>query len=254
METNKKSIGNISINNKRNSSSIDLENLQKRYSNSLIEYKQSVANYINYLNNNNNKNNKSFIDIKGQSYLGSGTLQQIDNTSLNNCKALCANDTKCSGATFKSNSCVLKTGDSNIISSSDDSYAIIPEGKQLLMVMEKLNNELMNLNKQIASKLNNLQPYLEDDINKRNNNSNELIESYNKLLNERENIIQLLNDYKTLDNTQNENEIKVTQNYYLYIIYFILTILSIVFLFKISASSQSIVQNNSQYGGWFKFR
>ncbi len=254
MEANKKSIGNNDNNNtKRNSNSIDLENLQKRYSNSLIEYKQSVTDYINYLNNNNN--NKSFVDIKGQSYLGSGTLQQIDNTNLNNCKALCSSNKTCSGATFKSNSCILKTGDSNIISSSNDSYAIIPEGKKMLMVMEKLNNELMNLNKEITSKLNILEPYLEDNINKRNDNSNDLIESYNKLLNERENIIELLNDYKTLDNTQNENEIKVTQNYYLYIIYFILTIISIVFLFKISFSSETIRQNNLQYGGgWWKFR
>lgn len=253
MESNKNVIGNNAINNsKGNSTSIDLENLQKRYSNSLIEYKQSVADYINYLNNNNN--NKSFVDIKGQSYLGTGTLQQIDNTNLNNCKALCANNTKCSGATFKSNSCILKTGESNIITSSNDSYAIIPEGKKMLMVMEKLNNELMDLNKQITIKLNNLEPYLEDNINKRSNNSNDLIENYNKLLDERENIIQLLNEYETLDNTQNENEIKVTQNYYLYIIYFILTILSIIFLYRFSFSSQSVTQNNLQYGGWWKFR
>ena len=47
MNSNKNQTNNM---NKSDSLSLNLENLQKRYSNLLIEYKQSVTDYINYLN------------------------------------------------------------------------------------------------------------------------------------------------------------------------------------------------------------
>jgi len=232
--------------NENNLITIDLENLQKRYSNILTQYKQSVTDYINYLNQNTAKNNKSFVNIKGQSYLGTGTLQQINNTNLNNCQVLCKNDTKCSGATFQSNICILKTGDSSIIPSSNDSYAIITEGKNFLMNMENLNQELININEKINNKLNKLEPYLNNNRVDIKNNTIELIQNYKELMKEKENILKLLNDYNTLDNTQNEDELKVTQNYYFYILYFVVIIIILYLLYKISYMSSS---SNIQYGG-----
>ena len=189
---------------------------------------------------------QSFVNMKGQSYLGTGTLQQINNTNLNNCQALCGNNSKCSGATFQSNTCILKTGDSQIIPSSNDSYAIIPEGKRLLMNMENLNQELININKKISNKLNKLEPYFNDNNVDKKNNTIELIQNYKKLMEERKNILKLLNDYKTLDNKQNEYEIKITQNYYFYILYFILIIIILYLLYKISYPSSL---NNIKYDG-----
>ena len=233
-------------NNEGNSITMDLENLRKHYSNILIQYKQSVTDYINYLNQNTKTNNKLFVNMKGQSYLGKETLQQINNTNLNNCEALCGNNTKCSGATFQSNSCILKTGDSSIIPSTNDSYAIITESKKLLMNMENLNQELINVNETISNKLNKLQPYLNNNNVDRKNNTIELIKNYKELMKERKDILKLLNDYKTLDNTQNENEIKITQNYYFYILYFILIIVILYLLYKINYPSSS---SNIQYIG-----
>ena len=251
---NVKKSTNISSNNltkNENVNIIDLENLQKKYSNTLTEYKQSISDYINYLNN-SKTSNKKLISLKGQSYLGTGNLQQIDNTNLNNCQALCSNNTKCSGATFKSSTCILKTGDSNIIPSSNDSYAIVNEGKILLLKMEKLNNELININEKINEKINNLEPYLNNISREKQNNTNELINNYKNLLEERENIAKLINDYETLEQTENENEIKITQNYYVYILYVILSIVAIFILYKISTifSSNSASSNISfqQYG------
>ena len=189
---------------------------------------------------------RSFVNMKGQSYLGTGTLQQINNTNLNNCQALCGSNSKCSGATFKSNTCILKTGDSQIIPSSNDSYAIIPEGKKLLMNMENLNQELININEKITNKLNKLEPYFNNNSIDRKNNTILLIQNYKKLIKEREDILQVLDDYKTLDNTQNDYEIKITQNYYFYILYFILIIIILYLLYKISYTSSS---SNIQYGG-----
>jgi hypothetical protein len=230
------------ISNKNNPTIMTLENLQLNYSNILIQYKQSITDYLTYLN----QNNKSFVTMKDYSYLGTGTLLDINNTNLNNCKALCESNVNCSGATFKSNICSLKKGNSQIITSLDGSYAIIPQGKKLLMNMENLNQELIATSKEISNTLNQLDPYFNNNILDRKNNTMELVENYTKLINERENILKLLNDYKTLDNTQNENEIKITQNYYFYILYFILIIVILYLLYKINYPSSS---SNIQYIG-----
>jgi hypothetical protein len=184
--------------------------------------------------------------MKGQSYLGSKTLEQINNTNLNNCQALCSNNTKCSGATFKSKNCILKTGESQIIPSSNDSYAIVDEGKILLTNMENLNKELININKNIINTSKQLKQYFNNNRVGLTNNTTELTENYKELMNERDNILKLLNDYETLDNTQNEYEIQITENYYFYIFYFILIIVIVYLLYKITYVSPS---SNIQSGG-----
>jgi hypothetical protein len=234
---------NNNQNNNIKSNIIDLEILQQKYSNVLNDYKQSVNDYVNYLNNKSNK----FTSITGQAYLGTNTLSQINNTSLNECSALCSSNSKCSGATFKSNTCILKTGDSTTILASDDTYAIIPEEKHLLLNMEDLNQQLININKQITDKIILIEPDYDNKINKGKNNTLEIINRYKTLMLEREQISKMLNDYTTLSYTENQNEVKITQNYYVYLLYCILTIVLIFLLSKIALSGFN--QNISQYGG-----
>jgi len=192
------------------------------------------------------KSGQSFVNMKGQSYLGTKTLQQINNTNLNNCQALCGNNINCSGATFKSNVCILKTGDSQIIPSTNDSYAIVEQGKVLLTNMENLNKELIDINKNIINTSNQLKPYFNTNRVGIKNNTIELNDDYKELMKERDKILNLLNDYKTLDNTQNEYEIKITENYYYYILYFILIIIIVYLLYKISYVSSTNIQSGGE--------
>jgi len=142
---------------------MDLENLQQEYSNLLIKYKQAVTDYISYLNieseystatePNYKINNPPLTSIQGMAYTGTGSAGQSTANTVQECQADCASSSTCTGATFVSGKCNIRIGDSPIVPSSNDSYAIIPKSKQLLMNMNDLNNQLLNINKQITNKI-----------------------------------------------------------------------------------------------------
>lgn len=210
----------------------------------------SSTNYNTSSAPNYNINNEELVSIQGQAFNGTGSAGQSTATTLQDCIASCASLNTCTGATFISNKCELRTGDSPIVPSSQKSYAIISKGKKLLLDMENINQQLLDVNKQLVNKIKKAEPVY-DKMNSDTTSKNiELIQNYEKLLEERRNIVKILNEYETLDNTQNENEIKINQNYYSYILLLILTIAVIFLLYKMFSTKTFPVQVSSvQYGG-----
>lgn len=204
------------------------------------------TNYITETVPNYNINQQPFVSIKGYSYTGTGSAGESNATNVNDCIASCANLKNCSGATFVSSKCLVRTGDSSITLSADDSYAIVPKGKQLLMHVDDLNDQLIKVNDQILKKINISGPY-NNAINRETKNVNsELIASYESLVNEREKITELMKQYETLEKTSNQNHIKNTKYYYTYILLSILVVVGIAFLYKLNIP---IKQSPIQYGG-----
>jgi hypothetical protein len=241
--------------NQNNSITMDLENLKTKYSNLLIAYKASVAEYISYINQQSQTCSNSsqicapeFISIKGNAYNGTATAGDSSANTLSDCIASCSSTQGCTGATFVSNQCSIRTGDSDIVPSSFDSYAIIPKGKQLLTNMETINQQLITINQQLVKKINQTTPTYYQNYLQSNTNNDELIKNYESLLYERNNIAELLNEYETLDDTEIENDIKIKQNYYTYILLFVIAIVIIIVL-CIFFSPSKTVTNNIQTGG-----
>jgi hypothetical protein len=234
--------------NQNNSSSIiiDLETLQKEYSNLLKSYQAAVAEYITYLNQPSSES--SLVAIKGVAYNGTGSAGSSDASTLQQCTASCYASKSCTGATFVSNKCLIRIGDSPIIPSSDNSYAIIPKAKQLLQNMESINEQLINVNNQLLEKTKSADPVYYKTDHETSLKNNELLKSYEKLLEERKIIEKTLNDYENLEQSENENNIKLTQNYYSYILLVIFSLIIIVVLYLFSGSKNNS-QQNIQYGG-----
>lgn len=227
---------------------IDLENLQQQYANLLIKYKQSVVDYVDNLKNEEGID-ASFISIQGMAYPGTGSAGQSTATTLQDCEASCSTNSSCKGATFISGKCNIRTGDSTIVPTNNDSYAIIPKSKQLLMHMEDLNKQLLNVNREIKNKIQIGQPTYDEVKKESYEKSIQLIEDYKELEKERENINELLKQYETLETTENANEVKITQNYYIYILSFILVIAVVFLLIKISMPTNVSTIATIQQGG-----
>ncbi len=215
----------------------------------IVNKDYNSANYSASTTPNYKINNHPLTSIQGMAYTGTGSAGQSTANTLQECHADCAASSTCTGATFVSGKCNLRIGDSPIIPSSNDSYAIIPKGKQLLMNMNDLNNQLLNINKQISNKIQTGQPVYNNFKSQNDNKSQELLKNYKELEAERENIIKLLKEYETLDTTENENQIKITQNYYTYILLFILAIAVIFLLIKITSPGTTPTSPTVQYGG-----
>jgi NADH:ubiquinone oxidoreductase subunit 3 (subunit A) len=232
-----------------NNSTIDLEILRQKYSNLLIQYKSAVADYVNYLQRNYNINKQQLVTIKGRAFNGTGSAGQSSATTLRNCVASCSNSKKCTGATFISNRCEIRTGDSPIVISSENSYAIIPKGKQLLLNMENLNQQLLDVNQNLVNKIKLLEPVYNEKNNESKLKNQELIQNYENLLEERENITKKLNEYETLENKENQNQIKINQNYYTYVLLIIFVVAICVLLYVVFGSTGNNSTSNIQTGG-----
>jgi hypothetical protein len=247
----------MTYNKKQNSNSVtmDLENLRQKYSNLLIKYERAVADYVNYLNIQSKKNStptpnnsQQLVSIQGQAFNGTGSAGQSSATTLQECMASCSKSDKCTGATFVSNKCQLRTGDSPLVSSSQKSYAIIPKEKQLLLNMEDINQQLLDVNKELVRKIKVTEPVYDKINNVSVFKNQELIKNYESLLEERRNIEKILNEYETLDNTENQAQIKIDKNYYLYNLLLIIAIAVVFIIYKLLSSNSAPTQA-IQYGG-----
>jgi hypothetical protein len=213
---------------------LDLESLNTKYKNLLIEYKQAVANYVDYLKQENFQMAKQELTvIKGSAYWGISGLSQKTSATLEECKASCAKTPGCSGATYNPDKkCSLRSGDSEIVKGLPDNYAIVPKGKQLLKIIQDINEKLIQVNKEIQDKTKYIKNEYALQVDKRLVKNKALTEQYGILTTERNKIEKILDEYQTLDEKQIEGNINISQNYYSFILLMIITILFIYLLYK----------------------
>jgi hypothetical protein len=229
-----------------NTTTMNLENLQQQYNNLLISYQQAVANYSNQLSSGQDP----LVSMIAHAFNGTGTAGPSSATTLQNCIATCSTNTNCTGATFVSNQCLLRTGNSPIVPSTLSSFAIVPESVKLLFIMENINQQLIDVNQQITNVMNNANDLYDTQTEERSQAQNVLINSYTELEIERENILNLLKEYENLDNTSSNDQILINQRFYTYVFLTILAIVVIYLLFKLSYPSANNTQASTvQYGG-----
>ena len=238
---------------KSNSTVLDLETLTKNYQNLLIEYRQAVLNYVNYVKEQGSA--QTMVTIKGTAYWGTGGITQNNSTSLNECKASCVKTDGCTGATFNSTDyeqpmCWLRSGISTVAAGKDGDNAIVNKAQYLLSIVQGINKKLIVANEQILSKQKEGAPLYASNVQESQEQNSTLIDKYTILTADRDKISQMMNEYQTLEEQQNQGNIKVNQNYYSYILLFGLAIIIIFMLIKYSLpsttlSSSSITQSSS---------
>jgi hypothetical protein len=249
---------NKQLYDKSNSIILNLETLRTNYKNLLIQYQQAVANYVNYIKQDPSSNNmvEKYVTVNGKQFLGSSALSQNNSATLNDCIASCSSNPKCSGATYnqtnyKQPMCFLRTGDGNLVNGLSSDIAIVPKGKQLLSIVQNINNQLNETNTKILDLAEQAKPtYNELNIEKEAENET-LVKQYAQLHAERVKIDKMMSEYETLDQSQSEGTIETNKNYYVYILLCIIAILIIFLFIKFSSSSSTTQQPMYQSGGGF---
>jgi len=252
---------NQQLYDKSNSIILNLETLRTTYKNLLIQYQQAVANYVSYLKQDpsSNKVANQYVTVSGQQFLGGGALSQNNSATLNECMASCANNPKCSGATYnptnyKQPMCFLRKGDGNLVNGLSSDIAIVPKGKQLLSIVQNINQQLNETNSKIQALAKQAKPTYNELNEKKEEENKMLIKQYAQLTAERAKIDKMMNEYDTLDKTQSQGTIQTNKNYYVYILLCIFVILILFLLVKFVASSSSVSTQQSMYqsgGGFF---
>ena len=225
---------------------MDLENLQQKQSNLVIQYKQAVSDYLTFTQS--TPTNSELLSIQGRAFAGTGSAGQSTATTLQDCQAACSANKLCSGATFVSNQCVLRTGDTPLVPANQSTYAIIPKKKQLLLNMESLNAELIAVNQEIQDKIASSEALAQDQKERTTNAYQHLTKTHEKLHKERSEIRNLLQEYETIEANVNETDLKTTQRHYTYVLLVGLTILVVIVLAIPNMPLSLVFQNLFNFG------
>ena len=197
---------------------------------------------------------KEMVTIKNATYWGTGPIAQNNSATLQECSASCAMTDGCAGATFNATDsakpmCWLRSGDSAVTGGKDSDYAIVPKGKQMLMIVQKINMRLSEINQQIQKITQNGQETYDSQTPERKTNMAELARQYIQLNEEREKIDNTINDYQTLDQQQIQGDLTANKNYYSFVLLLLLAIITIFVLYKVGFSFNSETNSSVLSGG-----
>lgn len=199
-----------------------------------------------------NIDQQPLVSIKGSTYWGTSSVGQNNSATLQECQASCAKTKGCTGATFNATapqrqSCLLRGGNSSVTTGTTDDYAIITKGKQLLNIVETVNQKLSDVNQKIQEMTASQEAAYNTQSQERHFKTADLETQFKQLNEDRDKINSLSGKYQTLDQAQIQTGLTVTQRYYTFVLLVLLAIIAVYLLFNFAVSSSSSA--GSQSGG-----
>jgi hypothetical protein len=237
-----------------NSSAIlKLQVLENEFNLVMKQYEQAHMNYINSLQSQGalNDSNK-FVSLQGRVFWGTNGLKEGAVDSEESCKALCSSDPLCTGATYNSakSYCWTRSGKGTIAVGLDTDYALISEVTQNVNNINQLDNRLTDLNQKIEKTLAEIVPEQEAQVEEKNAKKIRLQEVYQQLMVDRQNINEMLKEYRMLEQQYADNSIYVQQTNTAYILWFIFAIIIVFFTLKLQFFPQ-VKSNPVRFIFWF---
>lgn len=164
---------------------MDANTLVNQYKKQLDEYNALYSEYVEFLNSGAD----NLMIVENSKFIGTPLAVKSPTQSANTCKALFANFSGCSGATFKKKGCTLQQGEGSLEVSAN-SVAILRQKQYYLITLKEKNN-------QVKASLQQLQNYY--DAN-RDKITNELAEKTYAINSYSDDLLMLDNQNRELTN------------------------------------------------------
>ena len=223
------------------------QTLSNKFNTLLSEYQSTYSDFIDVVNSNDN----TFITVDNTAFNGANIIKTIPMSNVNSCSTSCSSNTSCTGATFTStNNCVLSSGNGNIINTANSS-AIVKKALFYTYQLQKINQELMNLNQEINNNVEPTYNTYQTNLDKIKVREKAIKQNYLVLTQDRENIAKLVREFETLDSVQENGDIKATMNYYNYIVLVFIAILLLFLLLRFSIPNQQNGGSNTFFKKMF---
>ena len=237
---------------------LHLETLTNKYDQLLLKYKRAQAEYILFIKESSSKGQttdttRKFIRKNANNYKTATLLTNNRVDNIDKCEAVCAANPLCTGATYsnKGSTCFTYGGaetTNNNMSFDGRAMAwetsIIPAHTKQSMSenLTNLNDQLVALNDQILQAINANQPTYKSQQDERAIHKHAITKNGEKLKKELDELKKIQNEHQELDEKDSVSKIVLTQNHYIYIAVFIISLLLFFILFKfVFASSGSPV-------------
>ena len=143
------------------------------------------------------------------------------------------------------NNCFLRSGDGEVITGTTNQYAIISKGKEYLLTLQNLNNQLIQINRQIISFIETNDTTFASQNAESLSQYNLLKKNYSALAVERKNILRRLSQYQSVDEIQTQSELIVNKNYSNYILLIVIVLICLFFTVKIFITSSNTNSDNN---------
>jgi hypothetical protein len=210
---NATNIPETSINgNKIDSTMLKLKTLEKEYEMTMKKYEETYKTYINSLNS-TDSTHIQYKYISGSTYWGTAGLEEKPLITQEECGALCSSNPQCSGATFNPDKryCWTRQGDGEVTVGQDSDVAIVQQSRTILSQLQFLNKKLVDLNDQIKSTLNDLYTPALEEMKEKDAKTAELNTLSANLEKERLNLLSMMNEYNTVDESYKQTNIFALQ-------------------------------------------
>jgi len=173
--------------------------------------------------------------VQGTTFWGTIPINQINGGTLEDCMASCSKTSNCTGATYNQYDhgqpmCWLRGGEGSVTPGLAGDYAIVPKSKELLQIVNSINSELTTLNEEIQSKIKIATDMYGNQSRQRSVQNSTLISQNEQLQKEREIVNEILQKYQALDNEQNESNLYIIKNYYMFYILIFVAIIGCMVL------------------------
>jgi cation transport ATPase len=217
-----------------NDTLIKIEALQKEYESVLQQYQEAVQNYIAAIQSTSSSSSTVFTSLQGRTWWGTNGLTEGAANTQGECEAMCANAKNCSGATFNpvKHYCWARSGNSKITPGITTDQALLPTQKAALLVMSSLNDRLIALGDEISNEWIQLQPQVDAQKQEKNKSQLKLDASYRRLLEQKWEMEQQLEEYNSADKEYQDQSIFVTQTNAQYRLWLLVTLIVVLITVK----------------------
>jgi len=213
---------------------IQVKTLQAEYDITLSQYQELYQTFLQ------NIQSDEWDIINGKSYLGEEGLNKTITNSPEDCQNECMDNDECMGATYNSTTqtCWTRKGSSGITNAPTSMYAIVPTIQRNIAQLQVLNKRLLRLNAQIMDISQKLTP---EQLQRESIQQQQLVASYDQLQKEKVKIRRLGDEYDTLIQASQEQELNaMSQQSWL----FLWMIISIAVLYMTMKSLMRPVDEN----------
>ena len=227
---------------------LHLETLTNKYDQLLLKYKRAQAEYILFLKESSSKGQttdptRNFIRKNANNYKTATLLTNNRVDNINKCEAVCAANPLCTGATYSSKGSTCFTyGGAEITNTNksvgerarawETSIIPAPTKKSMSENLTNLNDQLISLNDQILQAINTTQPAYKSQQDERAVQKQEITKNGEKLKKELDELKKIQKEHQELDEKDSVSKIVLTQNHYIYIAIFIISLIVFFMLFR----------------------
>jgi hypothetical protein len=172
--------------------------------------------------------------LPNRTWWGTYGIKENAANTTDECISMCASDMNCTGATFDSvkRYCWIRGGDGTVTVGSSNETALIPKLKVDIIELSKINNNLISINQKLRNEIENINPILKEEKASYFKKQKQFDEYYNKLIDEKKGIVNLLEQYNTVESELNDQTLTVDQMNTSLRLWYVLAIILLLIVLK----------------------